>query len=536
MTQRITPPGFVRMGDGRLVPAQAGFGRVVTKKEKKFLLVLQYYNGDIEQVEEQASLICDLEKVRNREVDVMLFRRADAREIGKHVTDKLKSKFGEVMSVKCRRVDAKGWPYGPNQMWSDLIMLMASAPALRDGYYAFLPLEADVVPTRPGWIGELIAEWKQAMARGKAIVGYVHDNPVPHVNGVAVYAADVYKRGGSITLAGGSPQIPYDVRHAKTLLPMTQPTPLIHFKWQMPTVTAAEVFAERNGVQPALFHGVKDGSARAAVKARHVTFTDRAPVAAQPKMITVDEAADVPPSVYKTGQSPAEDVKIITQSSPKDNDVAFGTEIAPSPQPPAKRPNVYTYVCRQGKPSNEDTRILEFWRKGWTAAGFNPIVLKLTHAASHPKFDDVQNAIERLPRVGNARDVVNGFNRWLALDMQEGGLMVDVTTLPDGLTPADVSEVSQAYLDEDADEGKGFLGAFLSKGDAEQVVQAILAVDFNAADPRHYFNGKPHVSDAVVVGSRIPYGPTKLRPLAVTGTGGPQVSVAMEQFLNGGTK
>ena len=518
MTQRITPPGFVRMGDGRLVPAQAGFGRVVTKKEKKFLLVLQYYNGDIEQVEEQASLICDLEKVRNREVDVMLFRRADAREIGKHVTDKLKSKFGEVMSVKCRRVDAKGWPYGPNQMWSDLIMLMASAPALRDGYYAFLPLEADVVPTRPGWIGELIAEWKQAMARGKAIIGYVHDNPVPHVNGVAVYAADVYKRGGSITLAGGSPQIPYDVRHAKTLLPMTQPTPLIHFKWQMPTVTAAEVFAERNGVQPALFHGVKDGSARAAVKARHVTFT---------------EARDVPDSVYAES-SQIDGVTFITQTSPKDS--SSGEFGQPLLQPPAKRPNVYTYVCRQGKPSNEDARILEFWRKGWTAAGFNPIVLKLTHAASHPKFDDVQNAIERLPRVGNARDVVNGFNRWLALDMQEGGLMVDVTTLPDGLTPADVSEVSQAYLDEAADEGKGFLGAFLSKGDAEQVVQAILAVDFNAADPRHYFNGKPHVSDAVVVGSRIPYGPTKLRPLAATGTGGPQVSVAMEQFLNGGTK
>lgn len=272
MTTAI-PPGMMRMGS-RLVPISKPFGTAKAIVQK-FLVCLQFYAGDIAEAEELALLIAELERTRNHDADFLLMRRGDCREINPAVRAKLELKFDRVHQVMCRRSDAKGHPHGPNQMFADLVQLMGHSSPYRSDYYAFIPLEPDCTPTRPGWIGELIAAWRGAGTRGKAMVGFIHDNPVPHMNGVGVWPTNAIHRIPQ--LLGAGPQVPYDIYHRHRILPLAEATPLIWFRYRMPSITPESLFkAWSDGVSPCLFHGVKDGSARASVKARHITFTERA--------------------------------------------------------------------------------------------------------------------------------------------------------------------------------------------------------------------------------------------------------------------
>lgn len=381
------PQKMVRMQSGKMVPALTiGQAKV---KPKKFLVVVQYYQGDITAAEELASLIADLERTRNHDADILLFRRADSREIATLTRQKLEAKFDTVLSMKSRRTDAKGHPWGCNAMFYDIISLMTDMPALRDGYYAFINLETDAVPTRPGWIQELIQEWRQATTRGKYAVGEMRTDPRPHLNGMAVYAADFNHRVRPARLSGGNPRIAYDIAHSAVVNPLAEDTPLIYVNWRQSTVTPDEVFAPRREfVVPAIYHGVKDGSARDAVRARHVSSG-------------------------------------ITQ----------------------KRPNVYTYIPRANLWGNDERQTcLDLWRQGWMSRGFNPVILTLRDAAKHTKFSEFTLALSRLPSAID-RDTRDGqFWRWLALDSAGGGLMVEWDVLPESLTPETALKPKTALL------------------------------------------------------------------------------------------
>ncbi len=260
----LAEPRMMKMASGRIVPASKTFGATVLT-EKRFLIVLPYWDGDAPQMEELISLLSDLEPERNPIADILLFARKDAKQLTGPIIDKLQAKFRTVGFERCRRYGT-GWPFGCNEMAYDLFDLLATTPKYRDGYAAFLPLESDATPTRPGWTGELFSAWKDAFSRGLLAIGYVHDKPRLHVNGVAVWATDTATRVGRRKLLGGSGQIPWDVQHADLLLlPITQETPLIQFQFQRPTITAEQLMA----TGAAIYHGVKDGSARAAVRATH---------------------------------------------------------------------------------------------------------------------------------------------------------------------------------------------------------------------------------------------------------------------------
>jgi hypothetical protein len=376
MTTTHPPQKMVRMQSGKMVPAHAvGQAKV---KPKKFLVVIQHYPGDITAAEELASLIADLERTRNHDADILLFRRADSREIATLVQQKLAAKFDNVLTLKSRRTDARGHPWGCNAMFYDLIALMTDMPVLRDSYYAFVNLETDAVPTRPGWIRELIDEWKQAVSRGKYAVGEIRTDPRPHLNGLAVYSADFGHRVKPARLSGGSPRIAYDIAQSEVILPHAEDTPLIYVNWRQSTASPDEIFAERRDyVAPAIYHGVKDGSARAAVKERHVSSG-------------------------------------IVQ----------------------KRPSVFTYIPRNNLWGNDDRQTcLDLWRQGWMSRGWNPVILTMRDAAKHTKYQAFIGALSRLPSSIDRDTRDNQLLRWLALDSAGGGLMVEWDVLPESLTP-----------------------------------------------------------------------------------------------------
>ena len=376
---RIAPPGFIYTAVGKLVPVCPPTGaRPVVRK---LLIVLPYYDGDKAEAEDLAGLICDLERVRVKEADIMVMQRYDAHPFDSSLLQRLGDKFEKVHAHTCRLRDGVGHPFGANQMWYDVVAMFAQVNTWNNAYYAFLFLEPDCVPTRPGWIAELASAFQEAQAnRGKAVIGFIHDNPAPHVNGVAVYAIDVWRKAPGNKLGGGNPQRAFDIDKGPILLPMAEDSPLFWFEYRKPTITPVELFAPRKkGVVPALFHGVKDASARQAVRARFVTFQDKAA---------------------------------------------------------GPRPNVYTFY----QPVNpgqdpENQSILRLWLNAWKAAGFNPVVLKGLDAGKNAHYVGFSTAIGKFPTVLEKQQQLNRFLRWVALETAGGGILVEYDVLPGKIRP-----------------------------------------------------------------------------------------------------
>jgi hypothetical protein len=378
------------MADGRVVPAQSSFNRAPVVK--KLLIVLPYYTGDKEDAESLALLICDLERVRIKDADIMIMGRWDAMPFSQSVMSKLGERFDKVHMHTCRRKDGVGHPFGCNQMFFDVVTLLGQQPVWARDYYAFLFLEPDVVPTRPGWIGELGAAFKVAQeTQGKVALGFIHNNPVAHLNGVAVYDIDFYHKFAGDTMGGGRPRFAFDIDKANFILPVAQDSPLFYFEYKRPTITAGELFSpRRSNVVPALWHGVKDASARDAVRARHVNFTDK---------------------------------------------------------PSGARPNVYTYFHPVHLAQEAESRaILALWSEAWRGRGFNPVVLKQTDAIKNAHFSAFVEAVKLFPTVLDKQAQVNRFLRWMALDSSGGGLLVDYDVLPSKATPDVLGKMTGFHL------------------------------------------------------------------------------------------
>lgn len=382
---------MTRMADGRLVPAQLDIGQG-PPEHRKFLIVLQYYNGDVEQVEEIANIMADMERVRNKDADIMLFARHDANPFPSHIVEKLRTKFDKVHQVTCRMRDGTTYPFASNCMFYDLVTLLGQYREWNQPYFAFINWEADCVPVHPGWIRQLITEFKIAQVHGKHVVGHVQaSHSTPHINGLAVYAIDIFSKVPGGALAGGPLAVAYDMHHGKNLLPLAYDTPLVMFDYRRPTITATDLFhPHKGGIEPAIYHGVKDSSAREAVKARHITFSEKKDLA---------------------------------------------------------RTTVFTYFATPTDIGHgESNMVLELWKEGWRSRGWNPVVLRLMEASKHPKFAALKQAVATLPYVGNKDEQAALFYRWLALDLMGGGLLVEVDQLPNAFTP---EKVNTRALDRD---------------------------------------------------------------------------------------
>lgn len=369
---------MARLADGSYVPASVP-SRALHGNHQKLLIVLQYFDGDKEAVEELALLIADLERVRNNQADIMVFRRYDAGEFSVGVIEKLRDKFNKVYYERSRRRDAKGYPFGPNQMWSDLVTMMGQMRQWHENYYAFLPLESDCVPTRPGWIGELVEEFRVAKTKNFAAVGHIHTNPVEHLNGVAIYDTHLWKIVPGNKLNGSDPQVAYDIYHRQAILPIAYNTPLIMMEYQRPTITADDLFKPwKNGFEPAMFHGVKDGSARAAVRAKHITFS-------------------------------------------KERDSSNIT--------------VFTYEHQR---TNNPSLIAKYdlWNEGWRSRGWNPVKLTQRDAIRHPHYRDIAENLKNMKFLGDPAEMMTRLLRWAALDSVGGGLLVDPEVMPNNFNPS----------------------------------------------------------------------------------------------------
>jgi hypothetical protein len=153
---------------------------------KKFLLALQYWDGDKAEAEQLARLIADLESTRNPEVDIMLVCRFDSGHSGSLV-EHVSKKF-DVYTHKSRRRET-GWPAGCNALFFDTVTRIYELCHARKlpQYQAILTFEADCCPLRPGWLEMLWADWQRAKVK---FMGDILKHPGEHMNGNMFLSGD----------------------------------------------------------------------------------------------------------------------------------------------------------------------------------------------------------------------------------------------------------------------------------------------------------------------------------------------------------
>lgn len=437
------PSSTVRSMDGSLVAASQMLFASNQATDKKLLIVIQYYDGDRQQTEELCDLIADLERIRNKAADVMLFCRNDTRiNVSIGTVNRLRDKFDTVYVERSRRIGAAGYPYGPNEMFYDLMCKVGKGAKMREKYFAVLNLASDCCPTRPGWVTEITKEYRVAQQNGKLILGhFCDDHPTPHVNGVAVYSTDLLAKIGETKLMGGPATSPYDLHLGKTFLPLAHNSNLIYLEFQRPTIKAVDLFsAKKNGVVPAIFHGVKDSSARSIVRATHIT---------------------------------------LSASGVADN-------------------TVFTYFDTVDQiDANGQREQIELWKSAWSSSGFNPVVLGLREVKRNPLYAKFLAAVEALPTANPKQYELNCFLRWLALDSMGGGLMSDYDVLPSRLVPSEVPESIKP----------GMFNVFqihnacpsLVYADRKALATWMKYIIGYKVRPEDTHDGKPHVSDQSIV-------------------------------------
>lgn len=157
--------------------------------------------------------------------------------------------------IRQQQDDPRGWPYGPNLMFS-----MTAKWVARQQRGHWFWCEPDCIPTRPGWLNLLDAEYRRL---GKMFLGTIHAYPSRHLNGCMVYPQDAQTMNPYMANAG---KIPWDMAMPLITMRHGADTPLIHrlladpktnTPMSFPTVQSLSVMRR----EAVVFHGCKDGTA-----------------------------------------------------------------------------------------------------------------------------------------------------------------------------------------------------------------------------------------------------------------------------------
>lgn len=219
------------------------------------ILTLQTHPGDIAQARALLELITDIEPEKRSDVEFCIAYTRECNEA--HIRAMVgiaQRKFATVFSIRSKR-RGRGWPEGPNDLWQftmDTLAIMATKGKIKAD--AALTFEPDCLPMRRSWINDIKEAWRDASARGKQVLGHLHTGT--HINGNAVFALGLVRLYPA--LLDGKATEGWDTQHAKIFLPHSEDSDLFFQIYRLkhfPMRQAERI--RKNGVIPALFHGVK---------------------------------------------------------------------------------------------------------------------------------------------------------------------------------------------------------------------------------------------------------------------------------------
>lgn len=228
----------------------------------KILLALQFWAGDKDQAMRVARLIADLEPRHSDFADFLFVSRFDC-DHDLSTVEYVSSKFNCHTFVNRHR-RGTGWPSGCNDLWfgtMDHVYSFCEAKRFPP-YKAVLTFESDSCPLVPNWHRELSRAWDEsAVPKDVKMFGARVEHPLPHINGNALFSADMkFLYWISRQIGGCNPTKGWDFILASDFKRVGwMNCPKMRSHWQRKTMPDEEIDTLRNeGV--VFLHGVKDDS------------------------------------------------------------------------------------------------------------------------------------------------------------------------------------------------------------------------------------------------------------------------------------
>jgi hypothetical protein len=247
-------------------------------------LCLQTCPHDYIQACELALLICDIQKVHpapGAEL-FLIYRKDTPLQVPKYFNGIAKPVFDRAEARSARNHDV-GWPGGSNMLAASSFIEMTLL--LREGVCkneAFLLFEPDCIPLTLDWLERLAREWETVKAKGKQAFGHWHqqgDLTTLHMNGNAVFRTDFFDQHPT-WIVGPSSQ-GWDYWFRGNFIPISCDSNLIFQHYNRHGLTLEEFQSiEKNGVRPALFHGVKTDDGRRIARSALLEAKEPAPASA----------------------------------------------------------------------------------------------------------------------------------------------------------------------------------------------------------------------------------------------------------------
>lgn len=167
--------------------------------------------------------------------------------------------FGRVTTIRSKAEDTRGWPFAPNQMFQLAVNWIEQV-----GRAAFVWVESDAVPLKPGWLDTIEQEYLRA---GRPFMGTIFEwvsetRYQPHLNGNAVYPQNLRQLNPYVMAAT---QIPWDCTRPDITLPRTYRSNLFQHEWGDRKTNVPPTFQDKESLkrlrpEAVLFHRCKDGS------------------------------------------------------------------------------------------------------------------------------------------------------------------------------------------------------------------------------------------------------------------------------------
>jgi hypothetical protein len=218
-----------------------------------------------------ARLICDIEPKKRKNGEFFLVYRKDCPpNLGRVFEHMAREKFGTAVAREARNFDV-GWPAGSNMLAGSAFIEMSILR--REGicnHEAFLLFEPDCIPLAADWIDQLSQEWDRARANGKEAFGHWHqqfpeDSSCLHMNGNAVFRTDWFDRHPNLIVGSGAQG--WDFFFREQIIQISQDSNLIFQNYNRQGITREELEGiQKNGVRPALFHGIKTAHGRVLIR------------------------------------------------------------------------------------------------------------------------------------------------------------------------------------------------------------------------------------------------------------------------------
>ncbi len=175
---------------------------------------------------------------------------------------------------------------------------------------------------------------------------------------------------------------------------------------------------------------------------------------------------------------------------------------------------IYTFFQPVAELSSEQQQAkLHLWRGWFWSRGWLPTVLNVSHARALPGAADLEAHFSSLPTVNPPQYELYCYMRWMALAQVGGGVLLDYDIVD--LTPLSAETATQPELHGRCEYGRlttfHNLRPMLTYGNASEVMRLVTALAAYEVQADDAYDGRPHISDMLIVNRLIGQGVFELR-------------------------